>query len=351
METKTFKGKGAQINPNNRFLKQQQDRFFIEGIDDFQESVPQTSYYIEHPKSIISRFESPDVPHGISINPYQGCEHGCVYCYARNSHEYWGLSAGLDFESKIIVKKNAAPLLEKQFLSKHWKSHPIMVSGNTDCYQPMERKFKITRQLLKVFLKYRNPVSIITKNSLILRDKDILQELAKLNLVHVMVSINSLDESLRRNLEPRTATFKKRLQVVKELNDLGVPTGVMIAPIIPGLNLHEIPAVVKAAAQAGAPKIGYTVLRLNGKVADIFRNWMEAVYPNKVDKVWKHVQAMHGGQVNDSRFLKRMLGEGQMAEMVKQMLDTAVAKHMPQRNFPAYDLTKFRKGGMYNLWD
>jgi len=351
MEVKVIKGKGAQINPSNRFSEQNRGIAHIEGIDDFETVYPKTQVFYEQPKSIISRFESPDVPHGASINPYQGCEHGCVYCYARNSHEYWGFSAGLDFESKIVVKKNAPELLEKQFLNKSWSARPVMISGNTDCYQPLEQKFKLTRQILEVFLKYRNPVSVITKNSLILRDLDLLRELADLKLVHVMISINSLDESIRRNLEPRTATYKKRLDAVEQLNKHGIPTGVMIAPIIPGLNLPDIPAVVEAAATADAQKIGHTVLRLNGKVADIFRNWMEAVYPDRVEKVWSHVQAMHGGQVNDSRFLKRMLGEGQMAEMVLQMLKTSIDKFMPNRNFPEFDLTKFRKGGMYGLWE
>lgn len=351
MEAKLYKGKGAQINPFNKFQNQHVGRFFDEGIDDFEDSEHQVSIYSENPKTIISRFESPDVPHGMSINPYQGCEHGCVYCYARNSHEYWGLSAGLDFESKIIVKKNAPELLEKQFLSKTWKAHPVMLSGNTDCYQPVERKFNITRRLLEVFLKYRNPVSIVTKNSLILRDQDILSELARHKLVHVMVSINSMDETLRRNLEPRTATYSKRLEVVKKLNNNGIPTGVIIAPVIPGLNLQDVPSVIEAAAQAKAMKIAHIVLRLNGKVADIFRNWLEAVYPDRVEKVWSHVEAMHAGQVNDSRFLKRMLGEGKMAELVQQMVKTAVDKHMPNRSMPEFDLSKFRKGGMYGLWE
>ena len=197
MEVKTIKGKGAQINPVNQFSAQFHSSAHVEGIDDFETDYPKTALYYEQPKTIISRFESPDVPHGASINPYQGCEHGCVYCYARNSHEYWGFSAGLDFESKIIVKKNAPQLLEKQFLNKSWRSHPIMMSGNTDCYQPMEKKLKLTRQILEVFLKLRNPVSLITKNSLILRDLDILRELASLDLVHVMISINSLDETGR----------------------------------------------------------------------------------------------------------------------------------------------------------
>ena len=351
METRILKGKGAQINTPNQFLNRSITLTHPEGIDDYEHRYPKTQIFYEQPKTIVSRFESPDVPHGASINPYQGCEHGCVYCYARNSHEYWGFSAGLDFESKIVVKKNAPDMLEKQFLSKSWQPHPIMISGNTDCYQPLEKKMKLTRQLLKVFLKYRNPVSIITKNSLILRDIDLLKELASLKLVHVMISINSLDEPLRRNLEPRTATFKKRLSAVEKLSKSGIPVGVMIAPVIPGLNLHDIPSVVEAAGKAGAKKIGHTVLRLNGQVADIFRNWMEAVYPDRVEKVWSHVQSLHGGQVNDSRFLKRMLGEGKMAEMVLQMLKTSIDKFMPDRDFPEFDLTKFRKGGMYGLWE
>ena len=219
------------------------------------------------------------------MNPYQGCEHGCIYCYARNTHEYWGYSAGLDFERKIIAKPNAPQLMEKQFMNKNWVVSPIMFSGNTDCYQPIERKMKITRQMLEVLLNFRHPAGMITKNDLIIRDIDILQELAKLNLIHVMVSITSLNNDLRLKMEPRTVTAKNRLKVIETLNKAGIPVGVMTAPIIPGLNSDEIPDLIKAAADHGADSAGYTIVRLNGSIAEIFKDWIYKNFPDRAEKV------------------------------------------------------------------
>src|SRR3954463_2243081 len=220
-----FKGRGSQVNTKNKFLKNTYVEEHYEMLDEPLLSDEKTEIFYEHPKKIVNIINSPDLRGMYSMNPYQGCEHGCIYCYARNTHEYWGYSAGLDFEQKIIEKQNAAAVLEKQLMGKNWEVAPIMFSGNTDCYQPIERKLKITRQMLEVLLKFRHPASMITKNSLILRDTDILQELAKLKLVHVMVSITSLKEELRLKMEPRTATAKNRLKVIEQLSKAGIATG------------------------------------------------------------------------------------------------------------------------------
>src|SRR5690606_23184348 len=238
-----FKGRGAQINTHNKFAAKRYVAEHVEGLDEEFLENSSTELIEENPKKIISVSDSPDLSMAYSVNPYQGCEHGCIYCYARNAHEYWGYSAGLDFERKIIVKRNAAALLEKQFNAKGYRPSVIMLSGNTDCYQPIERKLKITRSLLEVMLKYRHPVSIISKNNLILRDIDLLVELAKKELVHVAITLNSLNEELRQKMEPRTVTAKGRLAVMRKLSDAGIPVMVMCAPIVPGLNSSEMPAI------------------------------------------------------------------------------------------------------------
>jgi DNA repair photolyase len=350
MENQIHRGRGASVNTGNKFSVATKGTFHLEGIDDFEVSSPRTAFYNEYPQTITSKNTSPDIPFNVSINPYQGCEHGCVYCYARESHQYWGLEAGLDFESKILVKQNAPDLLEKMFLNPNWKVEPIMFSGNTDCYQPAEKKYGLTRKLLKLCLKYRNPVSIITKNALILRDEDVLQELARLGLVQIMISITTLNEILRSKLEPRTVSSLKRLAVVERLSSTGIPVGVMIAPVIPGLNMSEIPKIIKKSAEAGAVDVSHTVLRLNGKVEIIFKTWLEAVYPDKAGKILNQVQAIHGGQISDSRFMKRMLGEGKIAEMVSQMVKVGKKKHFTNPRFPDFDNSKFRRGGMYTIW-
>jgi hypothetical protein len=265
----------------------------------------------------VNTVTSPDVGMMYSANPYQGCEHGCIYCYARNSHEYWGYSAGLDFESRIVVKKNAPALLRKFFDNKNWEPATISLSGNTDCYQPIERKMKITRALLEICLEYRNPVSILTKNALVLRDLDIIRDLAKLNLVRVMSSITSLDEDLRRLMEPRTASYRSRLKVLETLSAAGVPTGVMNAPLIPGLNDMHMHDVLQAASEAGARWAGYTVVRLNGAVGDIFKDWLQKAFPDRAEKVWNQISDCHEGKVNDSRWGNRIVGDGKFAELIK----------------------------------
>ena len=341
-DSKYFSGRGAQLNTHNRFNKQSYANEFPELIDEDMLKAEQTQYIEVFPKTIVNKVESPDIPGMYSMNPYQGCEHGCLYCYARITHEYWGYSAGLDFERKILVKKNAPELLEKCFQKKNWESSPIMLSGNTDCYQPIERKLEITRKLLEVCLKYRHPVSIITKNALVVRDIDILSELTKLNLAHVMVTITSLNEELRQKLEPRTVTYKNRLKAVKILADAGIPVGVMNAPIIPGLTSHEIPELVKAAAENGATSMGYTIVRLNGEIANVFKDWLHKNFPDRAEKVWNQISDCHGGQVNDSRFGTRTRGEGKIAESIRNLFKMSVKKYIKKDKFE-FDTTAFSK--------
>ncbi|TDQ07330.1 PA0069 family radical SAM protein [Pedobacter metabolipauper] len=311
-----FKGRGAQFNPHNRFAKDDYVKEHSEGIDDWEEEDQKTSFIFGKSKSIVNKVDSPDVGMLYSLNPYQGCEHGCTYCYARNAHEYWGFSAGLDFERKIIVKTEAPELFKKFLERKGWDASVISLSGNTDCYQPAERKFRITRQLLEIALAYKQPIGIITKNALILRDIDILTELAKLNLCMVYVSINSLNEQLRQKMEPRTTTAKQRLKIVADLSKAGIPMGVMVAPLVPGLSDHEIPAILKAIASNGAISAGYTVVRLNGAIGGIFEDWLHKNYPDRADEVWHMIQSCHGGNVNDSRFGNRMKGDGNISQII-----------------------------------
>ena len=350
MEESYFKGRGAQIKSENRFSKSNYVTDHIEGLDEPLLESPTTQIFLETPKKIVNKVDSPDLSMMYSMNPYQGCEHGCIYCYARNTHEYYGFSAGLDFESKIIVKKNAATLLEQFLLNKNWNAVPIMLSGNTDCYQPQEKKFEITRKLLKVFANYRHPVGLITKNSLILRDLDLLKDLASDQLVHVYISITTLDEDLRRILEPRTASSIKRLKTIEELAKANVPVGVMNAPIIPGLNHHEIPEILKASANHGALATGMTVVRLNGSVGKIFEDWLRKNFPDRYDKVWNQICSFHGGNVNDSQFGRRMSGEGNIADAIHQLYRASKTKYFKLKSMPAYDLTKFRKGGNLSLF-
>lgn len=336
-----FKGRGAQLNTHNKFLKNKYVKEFEEGLDEPFLENSKTQFFNESPKNIVSESNSPDLSFMYSINPYQGCEHGCIYCYARNSHEYYGFSAGLDFERKIIVKHNAAQLLEKYFNKKNYQPAAIALSGNTDCYQPAEKKFKITRSLLEVFLKYRHPVSIITKNNLILRDVDLLTELAKLDLIHVNVSITSLSEDLRQKLEPRTVTANGRLNVIKKLSDAGVPVRVMVAPIIPGLNSHEITDIIKAAASNGACAAAYTIVRLNGAIGAIFTDWIYKAFPDTADKVLNQIKSCHDGKLNDSRWGTRKSGDGNIAASINQLFTIACKKYLNGRQIPAYNLSHF----------
>ncbi len=311
-ENRMLKGRGAQINPTSPYEKTVRDQEPIDwalALDDWETNELRTEYLETHPKTILNKVISADIPIPWSMNPYQGCEHGCVYCYARNTHPYWGFSAGLDFERKILVKRNAAELLENELKKKSWRAEPVMFAGNTDVYQPAERKFGITRACLEVFWKYRHPVSIITKNSLILRDLDLLKQLAAERLVHVAISITTLNDELRQFLEPRTASVKQRLRTVETLSAAGIPVFVMMAPIIPGLNDHEILSLVKTVAACGALGVGHSMVRLNGDVAIIFEDWIRKTMPDRADKVLNQIRDTHGGSLEEKDLEKGCAGK------------------------------------------
>ncbi len=336
-----FKGRGAQINTHNRFRNNKYVTDHIEGLDEELHENVATQIMYDHPKKIISVSNSPDLSFMHSINPYQGCEHGCIYCYARNSHEYYGFSAGLDFERKIIAKPNAPALLEEQFNKPGYKPEIIMLSGNTDCYQPIERKLKITRAILEIFLRYRHPVGIISKNNLILRDLDILEEMARLDLVHVAVSLTTLNEELRQKLEPRTVTGAGRLKVIRKLSEINVPVRLMMAPVIPFLNSEEIPAIISAAADAGAQAASFTVVRLNGAISEIFTDWVHKAYPDRADRVLHAIASCHGGKLNDSRWGDRMVGDGRIAESIHDLFSISVKRYLKGRGMRPQRLDLF----------
>ncbi|MBK0404037.1 PA0069 family radical SAM protein [Adhaeribacter sp. BT258] len=337
-----WKGRGAQFDPANKFQKQAYVTEHLEGLDEpWLAEAPKTEYFTELPKKIVNKINSPDLGLGYSLNPYQGCEHGCVYCYARNTHEYWGYGAGLDFETKIIIKENAPQVLVKQLENPKWEPKPIMLAGNTDCYQPIEAKKQLTRKILEVLLRYKHPVSIITKNALILRDLDLLQKLNALDLVHVNISITTLNEELRRKLEPRTVSGKKRLEVVKQLTDAGIPVNVMLAPIIPALNDYEIPELMRAAAEAGASNAAYTIVRLNGAVGAVFEDWVRKAYPDRAEKVLYQTAHCHGGKLNDSRFGTRIIGEGNFAANIANLFRVSKKKYLAGRSMKPYNYNHF----------
>lgn len=317
-ESTYIKGRGAQVNTKNRFLKHEKVKEHVESIDDWTEPSVATQYIEQEAKSIVNKVDSPDVGMLYSMNPYAGCEHGCIYCYARNAHEYWGYSAGLDFERKIIVKVNAPQLLRKFLMHPKWEGLPISISGNTDFYQPAEQKYRITRSLLEVCAEFNQSVGLISKNGGMMRDIDILKKMADKKLVSVLVTITSLNEELRRVMEPRTTTAKQRLQLIKGLSEAGVPVGVMMGPMIPGLNEHEMQRIMQAARENGATYTAYTFVRLNGSVKLLFHDWLYKNFPDRGDKVWHMIEQSHDGKVNDTRWGVRMRGEGGIADMINQ---------------------------------
>jgi DNA repair photolyase len=327
MTQHTTTGRGAGFNPPNRFEEMKVERAPDDLAQCFEDPHPEqnvlTKFYIDHTKSILAKNDSPDLGFTYSLNPYRGCEHGCIYCYARPTHEYLGFSAGLDFETKIMVKPHAARLLEKQFRSEAWQPQVVLLSGNTDCYQPIERKLGITRQCLQVFLKYRNPISIITKNALIERDIDVLRELASLNLVFVIITITTLDPELARRMEPRTTTPAKRLDTVEALAANGIPTGVNIGPVIPGLTDVEIPMIVKRAAERGARYASFTLVRLPMAVKDLFIEWLDRTLPDQAPRILNRIRSVRGGELTCSEFGKRMKGEGKIADVIDQLFQTS----------------------------
>lgn len=318
-----FKGRGALSNPPGRF-----DRQSTEAVDDgwYAEETPAsiaTSVEPDHARSIINSNDSPDIPFEQSINAYRGCEHGCIYCYARPSHAYMGLSAGLDFETRLFYKPEAAKLLEAELARPGYVCKPIALGTNTDPYQPVERRLRITRSILEALARCRHPVTIVTKGALVLRDLDLLSELARDGLVNVSLSLTTLDAELKRVLEPRAASPQARLRAVRELAAAGVPTGVMVAPVIPALTDHELEAILDAAADAGAGSAAYVVLRLPYEVKDLFREWLTQHYPDRARHVMSVVRSLRGGRDNDPRFGTRMRGEGPFAELLRARFELA----------------------------
>lgn len=339
-----LQGRGANFNPVNRFEKLEVEPD-PELYDEAPELDVQTEYYLDHTKDILAKNNSPDIPFTYGVNPYRGCEHGCLYCYARPTHEYFGLSAGLDFETKILIKSAAPELLAKKLRSKNWQPQVIALSGNTDCYQPVEKKLEITRRCLEVFLHYRNPVGIITKNALILRDLDILQELAKYNLVFATISVTTLDNGLGRRMEPRTSSPQKRLQALEHLSAAGIPTGVNVAPVIPGLTDHEMPEILKESATRGVTRAGYIMLRLPYAVKEIFFNWLQQHYPGRAQKILHAVQDTRAGRLNDPCFGSRMRGEGPRAEAIDNLFRINCNKYVLNSERVALTTAAFRRAG------
>ena len=320
-----IKGQGAQRNVKNRF-----EQYSYEP-EDWEIEKTNTQIIEVFTKTIVNAVKSPDLPMEYSLNPYQGCEHGCSYCYARPTHEYWGFSAGIDFERKIMVKKNAPELLEKFFRKRNYIPKTIMLSGNTDCYQPIERELEITRKILEVCLAYRHPVSILSKNALVLRDLDLFIKMNELNLISVALSIPTMNEDLRRKMEPRTSSAIKKLEALKILKENNIPTGAIIAPIIPGLNSDETLKIIKKISETGADWFGYTLIRLNDTVEPVFVKWLETSFPDRKDKVISLIKQMRGGKLGEKRYFERYKGEGSIAEMIHKTIEIGRNKYFKDR--------------------
>jgi DNA repair photolyase len=336
-------GRGAGSNPANRFDKIDVVPDPDAEIDWSDEPRPKTIYLRDTSRSIIASNDSPDVMIEASINPYRGCEHGCIYCYARPTHEYFGLSAGLDFETKIFVKEQAPELLRNELMSPKWDVRVVSLSGVTDCYQPIERKLELTRKCLQVLAEFKNPCGVITKNHLVTRDTDVLAELSAQNLAIAILSITTLDKEVQRVMEPRTSTPAMRLDAVEKLAKAGVRVGVMVAPVVPGLTDHEMPAILKAAAEAGACFAGYVPVRLPFAVKEMFEGWLEQHFPDRKKKVLSRIRDIRGGKLNDSNFHTRMSGEGPMAEQLGQMFDVAKRRAGITEKLPPLSKDLFRR--------
>lgn len=340
--TPGIKGRGSAENPANRFEKiefEPTEEEISEGIS------PETVFYKDTSRSIITYNDSPDVGFNAGINPYRGCEHGCIYCYARPSHEFLGLSLGLDFESRIFVKEDAASLLRKELSSPKYVPDTIALSGNTDCYQPAERRFRLTRACLEVLSEFKNPAGIVTKNHLVTRDIDILKNLAEWDGIMVAVSITTLDPALRMKMEPRTSEPRLRLRAIEELSRNGIPVIVMVAPVIPGLTDHEIPHIIKSAADAGARSAGFIMLRLPYGVSDLFTAWLERHFPERKEKVLNRIRSVRGGKLNSSEFHDRMRGKGIYAEQARDLFDVACRKAGFDGNKFELSTAHFRRPG------
>ncbi|TCL75850.1 DNA repair photolyase [Rhizobium sp. BK251] len=320
------RGRGAGLNPSGRFEPVQRE-VFDDGWQTWEELPPfKTDVQVEKPRTAITRNASPDIPFDRSINPYRGCEHGCIYCFARPTHAYMGLSAGLDFESKLFAKPDAPKLLERELAKPGYKARVIAIGTNTDPYQPIEKEWRIMRQTLEVLNKASHPVSIVTKSALVMRDIDILKELASRNLVRVSLSVTTLDRKLARTMEPRAATPTRRLEAIQALSEAGIPTSVMAAPMIPALNDHELERILEAAKAAGAQEAGYVILRLPLEVSPLFRDWLLQNYPHRYQHVMSLVRSMRGGKDYDAEFGKRMKGAGPYAWQISRRFELAVKR-------------------------
>jgi DNA repair photolyase len=337
-----IKGRGTAENPANRFDKI--DIVLDHTVDDWSPATQvQTVYLKDSTRRIIAHNDSPDVGFEWSINPYRGCEHGCIYCYARPTHEYLGFSAGLDFETNIMVKTDAPQLLREELNDRKWQPASISLSGVTDCYQPVERKLELTRQCLEVLLDFRNPCGIISKSHLVTRDIDLLRELAELNLVNVYLSVTTLNEDVQRVMEPRAATPKRRLDAIRQLSDAGIPVGVMVAPVVPGLTDHELPAILRACADAGARSAGYVPLRLPFGVKDLFEAWLTRHFPDRKGKILSRISDLRGGKLNDPNFGSRMHGYGIWADQLKTVFDLAKRRAGLDQGMPSVTTDHFRR--------
>jgi DNA repair photolyase len=340
------RGRSTSINPTNRFESQ---AYEPDEEEIWAGSSVKTQVINDHAVSIISRNQSPDIPFEVSLNPYRGCEHGCAYCYARPTHEYLGYSAGLDFESRILVKRDAARLLEAELAKPNWKPQPLFFSGATDPYQPMEKDLGITRQCLEVLVRCRNPVMIITKNAGVLRDLDLLQKLAAWDCIQVSLSVTTLDTELARNMEPRTSSPRQRLETVQTLNESGIPAGVMVAPVIPGLTDTELPAIIQAAHDAGARWVHYVPLRLPGATADVFIDWLEREVPGKKDRVLQRLKSLRAGRMNSTVFGERFRGQGPWAEELKHLYQLGCIKAGFQKKPVQLSTAHFTPPGLNQL--
>lgn len=341
------RGRGADDNLPNRFealstevdLDAETDAF--SDLDDRPAAA--TRLYRDDSQTAIARNDSPDLGFDRSLNPYRGCEHGCAYCYARPYHEYLGFSAGLDFESKIMVKENLPDLLRRELSNPRYRPGTLALSGVTDAYQPVERTLGLTRRCLEVLAEFRHPVAVVTKNRLVTRDLDLLGELARHQAAAVFVSVTTLDPALARRLEPRTSSPEARLEAIRSLAEAGIPTGVSTAPVIPGLNDHEIPAILEAGAAAGATSAFYTILRLPHGVKEIFSGWLARHFPDRADKVLDRVRSMRGGRLNDSAFGTRFRGKGVFAEQIRALFETSARRHGLNRETLELSAASFRR--------
>lgn len=340
MDTKkaaTLSGRGALDNPANRY---EQLHIELDATDD-EDSPGETIFYRDTSRTVLAENDSPDISFRFSLNPYRGCEHGCIYCYARPTHEYLSFSAGLDFERRILVKHDAPALLRAAFQSPRWKPQVVALSGNTDCYQPVERRLRLTRRCLEVFCEFRNPVGIVTKSALVARDVDLLAQLATCGAAHACVSITSLDAELARRMEPRAAQPERRLDAVRALATAGVPVAVLIAPVIPGLNDEEIPRILAAAADAGARSAGYVLLRLPKPVDALFTDWLTRQFPGRRERILGRIRACREGRLSDAHFGSRFRGHGVYANQIAALFAAAARRYGLDQPLPAANTAAF----------